>query len=145
MSVDPYMRPRLNADQALNTPLLGGGIGRIIESRNPKFAEGQLVKHGLGFREVFTIEGRGLAALNRDPELPLSVYMHELGGTGMTAYGGLLEVARLKEGERSSSGRQEACSGIGRGPDRTDQRMLRGSTGSTKKLPGYATSLASTP
>ena len=100
MSVDPYMRPRLNADQALNTPLLGGGIGRIIESRNPNFAEGQLVKHGLGFREVFTSEGRGLAALSRDTELPLSVYMHALGGTGMTAYGGLLEIGSLKEGEQ---------------------------------------------
>jgi len=100
MSVDPYMRPRLNADQALNAPLLGGGIGRIIESRHPDFAEGQLVKHGLGFREVFTSEGRGFAALNRDPDLPLSVYMHALGGTGLTAYGGLLEVGRLKEGEQ---------------------------------------------
>jgi NADPH-dependent curcumin reductase CurA len=100
MSVDPYMRPRLNADQALNTPLLGGGIGRIIESRKPNFAEGQLVKHGLGFREVFISDGRGLAGLKRDPELPLSVYMHALGGTGITAYGGLLEVGRLKEGEQ---------------------------------------------
>ena len=34
MSVDPYMRPRLDADQALNAPLLGGGIGRVVQSRN---------------------------------------------------------------------------------------------------------------
>ena len=59
MSVDPYMRPRLNADQALNTPLLGGGIGRIIESRNAKFSKGQLVKHVVGFREVFVSDGHG--------------------------------------------------------------------------------------
>ena len=51
MSVDPYMRPRLNADQALNAPMLGGGIGRVVESRNSKFAEGRLVKHWSGFRE----------------------------------------------------------------------------------------------
>ena len=36
----------------------------------------------------------------RDPELPLSVYMHALGGTGITAYGGLLEIGRLKAAEQ---------------------------------------------
>jgi NADPH-dependent curcumin reductase CurA len=100
MSVDPYMRPRLNADQALNTPLLGGGIGRVIESRNPKFQEGQLVRQGVGFREVHVSDGRGISTLKRDPALPLSVYMHALGGTGITAYGGLLETGQLKDREQ---------------------------------------------
>lgn len=100
MSVDPYMRPRLNADQALDAPLLGGGIGRIVESRNPKFKEGALVKHWAGFRETFTSNGQGLASLERDPALPLSVYMHALGGTGITAYGGLLDIGKLKDGEQ---------------------------------------------
>lgn len=100
MSVDPYMRPRLNADQALDAPLLGGGIGRIVESRNPKLKEGQLVKHWAGFRETFVSNGQGLAPLARDPALPLSVYMHALGGTGITAYGGLLDIGKLKDGEQ---------------------------------------------
>lgn len=100
MSVDPYMRPRLNADQALDTPLLGGGIGRIVESRNPRFKEGQLVKHWNGFRETFVSNGQGLAPLERDPALPLSVYMHALGGTGITAYGGLLDIGQLQDGEQ---------------------------------------------
>jgi hypothetical protein len=100
MSVDPYMRPRLDADQALGEPLLGGGIGRIVQSRNPKFAEGDLVRHGSGFRERFVSDGRGLAVLNPDPDLPLTVYMHALGGTGLTAYGGLLEVGALADGEQ---------------------------------------------
>jgi NADPH-dependent curcumin reductase CurA len=100
MSVDPYMRPRLNADQALNAPLLGGGIGRVVESRNPKFAEGQLVRQGVGFREVHVTDGKTLIPLKRDPDLPLSVYMHALGGTGITAYGGLLEIGKLKDGEQ---------------------------------------------
>jgi NADPH-dependent curcumin reductase CurA len=38
--------------------------------------------------------------LNPDPALPLSVYMHALGGTGITAYGGLLETGALKDGEQ---------------------------------------------
>ena len=100
MSVDPYMRPRLNADQALNAPLLGGGIGRVVESRHPNFKEGQLVRQGVGFREIHVTDGKTLIPLKRDPDLPLSVYMHALGGTGITAYGGLLEVGALKDGEQ---------------------------------------------
>lgn len=100
MSVDPYMRPRLNADQPLNTPLLGGGIGRVIESRHSDFKEGQLVRHGAGFQELFLSDGRGLSLLRADPTLPLTVYLHALGGTGITAYGGMLEIGRLQEGEQ---------------------------------------------
>jgi NADPH-dependent curcumin reductase CurA len=100
MSVDPYMRPRLDADQPLDAPLLGGGIGRVVQSRNPKFPEGALVRHGAGFRRRFVSDGKGLAVLTPDPELSLSVYLHALGGTGITAYGGLLEIGALKDGEQ---------------------------------------------
>ncbi|MHB8528028.1 MAG: NADP-dependent oxidoreductase [Caulobacteraceae bacterium] len=100
MSVDPYMRPRLNADQPLNEALAGGGIGKVLVSNNPKFKPGDFVRHGGGMRESFVSDGRGVQVLRPDPELPLSVYLHALGGTGITAYGGLLEVGRLKEGEQ---------------------------------------------
>ena len=100
LSVDPYMRPRLTADQPLNAAMPGGGLGRVLQSRNPKFKEGDLVRHGAGFVEYFTSDGRGLQVLNPDPDLPLTVYMHALGGTGITAYGGLLEVGKLKDGEQ---------------------------------------------
>jgi NADPH-dependent curcumin reductase CurA len=100
MSVDPYMRPRLDADQPLNQPLLGGGIGRVVRSRNGKFRDGDVVRHGAGFRERFVSDGRGVSVLKRDPDLPLTVYMHALGGTGITAYGGLLETGALKDGEQ---------------------------------------------
>jgi len=100
MSVDPYMRPRLDADQALDAPLLGGGIGRIVQSKHPALKEGDLVRHGMGFRERFISDGKGLSKLAPDPALPLTVYMHALGGTGITAYGGLLETGALKDGEQ---------------------------------------------
>jgi hypothetical protein len=51
-------------------------------------------------QERFVSDGRGLQKLVPDPDLPLSVYMHALGGTGLTAYGGLLEVGALKDGEQ---------------------------------------------
>ena len=100
LSVDPYMRPRLNADQPLDAPMIGGGIGRIARSRNPRFSEGDLVRHGAGFQDRFVADGKGMSVLKPDPTLPLTVYMHALGGTGMTAYGGLLEVGALKDGEQ---------------------------------------------
>ena len=101
MSVDPYMRPRLDTDQPLGAPLLGGGIGRIVKSRAGKFREGTLVRHMAGFQERFNSEGRELSAPARpDPELPLSLYLHALGGhTGITAYGGLLEIGQPRDGE----------------------------------------------
>ena len=100
MSVDPYMRPRFNGDQALGEALIGGGIGRVIASRNPKFAEGDVVRHGAGMRERFLSNGAGVQVLSPDRALSLSVYMHALGGTGITAYGGLLETGKLKDGEQ---------------------------------------------
>lgn len=100
MSVDPYMRPRFNADQAFGEALIGGGIGRVIGSHNVRFAVGDVVRHGAGMRERFVSDGRGVSIIRPDPDLPLSVHMHALGGTGLTAYGGLLEVGRLKDGEQ---------------------------------------------
>ena len=100
MSVDPYMRPRLTSDQPLNVAMLGGGIGRVVQSRNPNFSEGTLVRHGAGMQERFISDGKGMQVLDHDPALSLSVYMHALGGTGITAYGGLLETGALKDGEQ---------------------------------------------
>ncbi|HEY8614907.1 NADP-dependent oxidoreductase [Phenylobacterium sp.] len=100
VSVDPYMRPRLDADQPLGQPLLGGGIARVVQSAHPDFAKGDLVMHRAGMQERFVADPRHLRKLTPDPDLPLSVYMHALGGTGITAYGGLLEVGALKDGEQ---------------------------------------------
>ena len=100
VSVDPYMRPRFTADQALNAVMPGGGIGRVIQSRHAKFREGDLVRHGGGFQERFVSNGAGVSVVKPDPALPLSVYLHALGGTGLTAYGGLLETGALKDGEQ---------------------------------------------
>ena len=100
LSVDPYMRPRLDRDQPLDRPMLGTGIGRVIASRHPDFREGDLVRHQSGMRERFVSAGQGITRLEVDPTLPLSVYMHALGGTGLTGYGGLLEVGALRDGEQ---------------------------------------------
>jgi NADPH-dependent curcumin reductase CurA len=100
MSVDPAMRPRLTAGQDLNVAMMGGALGRVAQSRSPAFSVGDLVTHRMGFREAFISDGKGLTKLSPDPDLPLTVHMHALGMTGFTAYGGLLHIGQLKEGEQ---------------------------------------------
>ena len=100
MSVDPAMRPRLTAGQALDEAMMGGALGRVVQSKTDAFAVGDLVSNRLGFREYFLSDGKGLNKLSPDPSLPLTVYMHALGGTGFTAYGGLLHIGALKDGEQ---------------------------------------------
>ena len=73
MSVDPAMRPRLTAGQALNETMLGGALGRVVQSKHGDFAVGDLVANRLGFREFFTSDGKGLTKLTPEPGLPLSV------------------------------------------------------------------------
>ena len=100
MSVDPAMRPRMSVGQALGEAMGGGALGRIEKSRNPALKEGDLVSNRYGFREAFLSDGKGLQPLTPTPGLPLTVHMHVLGGTGFTAYGGLLHIGQLKDGEQ---------------------------------------------
>ena len=98
MSVDPAMRPRLSGATALNEAMMGGAIGRVTKSRNAAFKVGDLVESMHGFREYFISDGKGLSKLDADG-MPLVAYMSVLGLTGLTAYGGLLVIGALKDGE----------------------------------------------
>ena len=100
MSVDPAIRPRLSTQQDLNEAIGGGAVGRVEKSRNPAFREGDLVNNRFGFREAFVSDGRGLGPLKPAAGVPISAYMSVLGGTGFTAYGGLLRIGALKDGEQ---------------------------------------------
>ncbi len=97
LSVPPAMNPRMVAGEAM----AGGAIGRIEQSRNPSFREGDFVSHRAGFREAFVSDGKGLAPIRPDTGLPLAVYLHALSeSSGFIAYGGMLHIAQLKEGEQ---------------------------------------------
>jgi NADPH-dependent curcumin reductase CurA len=98
MSVDPAMRPRLAAQTPLNEAMAGGAIGRVLASRHSSFREGDYVESMQGFRQYFLSQGEGLSKLDPDG-MPLVAYMSLLGLTGLTAYGGLLVTAGLKDGE----------------------------------------------
>jgi len=104
MSVDPYMRARMNdvksyvAPFALDAPLDGAAIGEVVASEAAEFAVGATVLHGLGWREYALLDAS--AARPVDPSVaPISAYLSVLGMTGLTAYAGLLEVAAMKPGE----------------------------------------------
>ena len=98
MSVDPAMRPRLAGQTPLNEAMGGGAIGRVLKSRHAGYREGDVVQSMQGFREYFISAGKGLSKLEPDG-MPLAAHMSVLGLTGLTAYGGLLVTAVLKEGE----------------------------------------------
>ncbi|WP_433343502.1 NADP-dependent oxidoreductase [Micromonospora sp. CA-111912] len=104
MSVDPYMRGRMNDVKsyappfALDAPLDGGALGEVVAGEADGIAPGDTVLHGLGWREYALVDARG--ARKVDPGLaPVSTYLGALGMTGLTAYAGLLDVAAMKPGE----------------------------------------------
>ncbi|MEV4502662.1 NADP-dependent oxidoreductase [Streptomyces klenkii] len=104
MSVDPYMRGRMNDVRSyippfeLDRPMEGGAVGEVVASRSDAFKPGDHVLHGLGWREYAVVGAEN--AVKVDPELaPLSTYLGVLGMPGLTAYAGLLEVASFKEGD----------------------------------------------
>ena len=98
MSVDPAMRPPLAGQTPLNEAMPGGAIGRVLASRQPGFEPGDYVQSMLGFRQYFVAGAKGLSKLDPDG-MPLDAYMSVLGLTGLTAYGGLLVTAALKDRE----------------------------------------------
>ena len=104
MSVDPYMRGRMNDVKSyappfrLDAPLDGGAVGEVVASQADGFTPGDTVLHGLGWREYALVDAK--AARKVDPNLaPVSAYLGVLGMTGLTAYAGLLDVAAMKAGE----------------------------------------------
>ena len=103
MSVDPYMRGRMNDRKSyvspfeLGEPLDGRAVGEVIESRARKFKHGDAVTSNFGWREYFIASPDDLHPVSREIR-PLSVYLGALGMTGMTAWAGL-HLVEVKAGE----------------------------------------------
>ena len=104
LSVDPAMRAWMNAGASYIEAVGVGdvmralGLGRVTASEHPSFAVGDHVTGVFGVQEFACSDGRGVTKV--DPGLaPLETYLGALGISGITAYFGLLDVGRLKEGE----------------------------------------------
>jgi NADPH-dependent curcumin reductase CurA len=104
LSVDPYMRPRMNdvrsyvAPFTLGEAMTGNAVGRVAVSRNERFSEGDWVLHQLGWREWALSDGAALRRL--DPgAAPVSTALGVLGMPGFTAWYGLFVLGRPQAGE----------------------------------------------
>jgi NADPH-dependent curcumin reductase CurA len=104
LSLDPYMRGRMSTAKSyaepakLGEPMVGSTISEVIESKNPRYRAGDFVLGLDGWQSYAVCEGKGLRKL--DPvEAPISYAVGVLGMPGLTAYVGLLDIGRPKEGE----------------------------------------------
>lgn len=104
MSVDPYMRGRMNDRRSyappfqVGQPLDGRAVGQVVKSNNPRFPVGECVSSMHGWREYFVSDGEGVNRI--DPGLaPLSVYLGVLGIPGFTGWYGLRAIGKPKPGE----------------------------------------------
>lgn len=104
LSVDPYMRGRMSGVKSYADPvqigelMVGGAVGRVVESRNPRFQTGDFVEGYWGWQEYAASNSEGLRKI--DPRLaPISTALGVLGMPGMTAYFGFLDICKPQPGE----------------------------------------------
>ena len=104
ISVDPYMRSRMNDAKSYVPPfeigkaLQGGAVGRVIASADEKLPVGTYVLSMNGWREAFVAPASQLQVVDINLAPP-SAYIGILGVTGLTAWVGLFRIANLKDGE----------------------------------------------
>lgn len=101
LSVDPYMRGRMNQQRQYVAPfeiggaISGGGIGQVVSSRSSGFLPGDFVLGTFRWREFDSVSSPGLRKL--DPDLaPLTAHLGVLGMPGLTAFVGLRKIGGLK-------------------------------------------------
>jgi NADPH-dependent curcumin reductase CurA len=105
VSVDPYMRGRMNdvrsyvAPFALGETISGGAIGRVVESAADDVPAGSVVLHQHGWSDTVQDDASTFRVVPDVPGMPLSLRLHVLGMTGLTAYVGLTAIAGMREGD----------------------------------------------
>ena len=105
LSVDPYMRGRMNdvksyiAPFALGEAMTGGALGEVVAANTDSLQPGDLVLHEYGWREFGQGPARHFRKVEPIPGISASAHLGVLGMIGLTAYAGLLDIARMKAGE----------------------------------------------
>src|SRR6201981_2642962 len=104
VSIDPAMRGWMNAVRSYVPPveigavMRAGAVGQVTDSAHPGFAVGDDVYGAFGVQEYAASDGQGVIKIDTSLAAP-STYLGALGATGLTAYFGLLDTGRLKEGD----------------------------------------------
>lgn len=105
VSLDPATRASLNASghapaQAIGAVIQGSAIGQVVESRAPAFTRGELVMGNFGWQDYVVASAVGSRRPTKLPTThPPHWYLGVLGGTGLTAYFGMLDVGQPQAGE----------------------------------------------
>ncbi|MDP2817659.1 MAG: NADP-dependent oxidoreductase [Polaromonas sp.] len=107
MSLDPYMRGRMNdaksyaQPQALGQVMGGGTAGEVVDSKNPKFAVGDKVVGMGGWQAYSVVDANQPGALRKvdTTHVPLSHYLGAVGMPGVTAWYGLVKIIEPKAGQ----------------------------------------------
>ena len=107
LSLDPYMRGRMNDSksyaqpQPLGETMQGGTVGEVVESKHPKYAVGDKVVGFGGWQEYSVVDGNQVGALRKvdTTHVPLSHYLGAVGMPGVTAWYGLVKIIAPKEGD----------------------------------------------
>lgn len=107
LSVDPYMRGRMDASRSYATPqpvgevFQGGTVGEVVESRSAGYAVGDKVVGMGGWQEYSVVDPAQPGVLRKvdDSQVPLSYYLGAVGMPGVTAWYGLTQIIQPKAGE----------------------------------------------
>ncbi|MCV2349571.1 NADP-dependent oxidoreductase [Paucibacter sp. Y2R2-4] len=107
LSLDPYMRGRMNEGksyaqpQPLNEVMLGGTVGEVVASKNASFAVGDKVVGMGGWQHYFIVDAsqRGMLQKVDATHIPLSAFLGAVGMPGVTAWYGLVKIINPKAGE----------------------------------------------
>jgi NADPH-dependent curcumin reductase CurA len=107
LSLDPYMRGRMNESksyaqpQPLNEVMIGGTVGEVVASKHPKFAVGDKVLGMGGWQEYSVVDANVRGAIHKvdTTHIPLSAYLGSVGMPGVTGWYGLVKIINPKEGE----------------------------------------------
>ena len=107
LSLDPYMRGRMNDSKSYTAPqplgqVMGGGtVGEVVESRSPKFKPGDQVVGMGGWQHYSVVTADEPGALRKvdTTQVPLSHYLGAVGMPGVTAWYGLVKIIEPKAGE----------------------------------------------
>lgn len=104
ISLDPAMRGWMNDSKSYIEPvqigdvMRAGAIGKVIESKHPKFQLGQTVTGWYGVQQYAVSNGENSYPVD-DNQVPMTKFLGVLGMPGMTAYFGLIEVGKVQEGD----------------------------------------------
>ena len=104
LSLDPYMRPRMSELRSyvppfeIDRPLTGGSVGEVVDSKNPRYAKGDIVMGLLNWATYTVHDGKGLRSI--DPKMaPLQAHLGVLGMPAFTAWYGMKHICKPKAGE----------------------------------------------